>query len=309
MRYKKTQGGVLTGLLALTLTIAGVPAHAADNSELEIDTHNVVERAIASAPDNAEPATVDASGDFVQARTDSVNTSLALDAGEGIDIEAQVEDTSLQVQLELPRQFQESTPELVDNSVVYEAQDGGQEQLIAHSLPDGSTRVQTVINTPNDAHEFEYVTPGFTPHVNSDGSAVVTNKDGISVPVDAPWAVDAAGEAVPTHYKVSNNELIQVVVPDASTQYPIVADPTWRWDSAAWGATLTRSETKGITNYSSAVGTCTFLGLKSGPLAAACGGMGYYILQQANTANRDKMCLHFVVAPIPGPILRVPCVA
>lgn len=306
---KKTQDGLLACFLTLSLTAVAVPAHAADKSEHEIDSHSAVERVIAAAPDKAKPAAVNASENFGQTRANSVETTFALKAGEPIKVEAQIESTNLQAQLELPRHFQGSSVEVIDDTLVYEAQDGGQEQLLAQSLPNGATRVQTVINDPTDAHEFEYGAAGFTPHVNSDGSATFINQDGINVPVDAPWAIDAAGEAVPTHYKVSNDELIQVVVPSASTQYPIVADPTWRWDSAAWGATLTRSETRGITNYTAAVGTCALVGARSGPLAAACAGLGAYILQQANTANRDGQCLHLVVAPAPRVVLRVPCVA
>lgn len=39
------------------------------------------------------------------------------------------------------------------------------------------------------------------------------------------WAVDAAGQPVPTWFEVEGNSIIQVVEHDASYSYPVVADP------------------------------------------------------------------------------------
>lgn len=44
---------------------------------------------------------------------------------------------------------------------------------------------------------------------------------------EAPWAVDAEGKHVATSYEVVEGELIQVVVPDRATVYPVAADPTY----------------------------------------------------------------------------------
>lgn len=43
--------------------------------------------------------------------------------------------------------------------------------------------------------------------------------------INEPWAYDALGNPVETHFEVTSGTLTQVVVPGAHTKYPIVADP------------------------------------------------------------------------------------
>lgn len=45
--------------------------------------------------------------------------------------------------------------------------------------------------------------------------------------VDTPWAVDAAGAAVPTFFTIDGTTLVQHVQPTAATVYPVTADPAW----------------------------------------------------------------------------------
>jgi len=48
--------------------------------------------------------------------------------------------------------------------------------------------------------------------------------------INAPWAVDSAGNALPTHYGWSGTTLTQYVEPSATTTYPVLADPNWSYD-------------------------------------------------------------------------------
>lgn len=60
------------------------------------------------------------------------------------------------------------------------------------------------------------------------GEVFVMDSEGnIHSSIDAPWAYDAEGKTVKTYFEVSAGTLTQVVVPDAETTYPIVADPNW----------------------------------------------------------------------------------
>ncbi len=61
----------------------------------------------------------------------------------------------------------------------------------------------------------------------SDGSVAVVGSDGIVIGLfAAPWAKDATGAAVPTHYEIEGTALTQVVQ-HGSAAYPVVADPFW----------------------------------------------------------------------------------
>lgn len=166
-----------------------------------------------------------------------------------------------------------------------------------------------MIPRSDSAHEYGYAMEGFVPVLDGEGGAVFisTAAEGASVPVESAWAVDVNGKSVPTHYEVRGNELVQVVVPNKGTAYPIVADPTWGWKLAAWGLTLNRSEVAGISSYGAAVGMCAAL-VKKAPVLI-CGAWAEYLFTQANTANRlkPKGCLHVVVAPAPGAVMHVKC--
>ncbi len=55
---------------------------------------------------------------------------------------------------------------------------------------------------------------------------VVDDNEEIQYVIDPAWAKDANGDAVETHYEVSENTLTQVTNFDENTAFPVVADPT-----------------------------------------------------------------------------------
>ena len=70
-----------------------------------------------------------------------------------------------------------------------------------------------------------------------DGSVVALNLDEEVLAVaPTPWALDANGVNVPTHYEISGTTLTQVVEHKAGDfAYGIVADPWWNPFSWPWG--------------------------------------------------------------------------
>lgn len=45
--------------------------------------------------------------------------------------------------------------------------------------------------------------------------------------IEAPWAKDSEGNAVPTYYKIDGNKVTQVIEFDEENFLPITADPNW----------------------------------------------------------------------------------
>jgi hypothetical protein len=81
--------------------------------------------------------------------------------------------------------------------------------------------------------------------ITGDGGAVVFGVAATLLAViPAPWAKDAHGRHIATHYEVHGTTLIQFVGHQApGTAYPVVADPTWQWTNADYGVRLTHKET------------------------------------------------------------------
>ncbi|MEU0449055.1 DNRLRE domain-containing protein [Streptomyces tendae] len=126
----------------------------------------------------------------------------------------------------------------VGGNVVYTS--SGPVDTVVQPTVDGGSRTLNILKDGSAPHDYE---TGFTIPA---GMKAVTHDDG-SVSLyaagdenaekapssdaagffDAPWAKDAAGNDVPTAYKVVGDKLVQHVDFDANSAFPIVIDPSW----------------------------------------------------------------------------------
>jgi hypothetical protein len=154
-----------------------------------------------------------------------------------------------EVAFELPTTGEHRDAQVAEDGTILYQDRSGAVDVAAQPGEDGSVRVNTVIHGPEAPTEFAYplsLPDGVTPQLAADGGVdmvrtlAVTDPDTgvetvetVSVSRVAPaWAVDAAGIAVPTHYEIRGQELIQVVEHrTADVTYPVTADPWW---STAW---------------------------------------------------------------------------
>lgn len=119
--------------------------------------------------------------------------------------------------------------ELADGSVVFTARDESYASILA--TQDAAAQVTTVI--ASEASPLEYVY-GFDGDVaslvlNDVGEVITFDTNGEAIgAIEAPWAFDADGQAVPTWYVVDGLTLTQFVDHRSGEfSYPLVADPTW----------------------------------------------------------------------------------
>lgn len=257
---------------SLIAGLSFVPASAVEDSE-PLTVEQLAAQVVAASPDSAEAVVGEATLAGVSVKADSTTTTIPLDGSDPIAVSALVDGVQLDTTISLPSNLRVGNGEVAsDGTVVYQsADDSG--AVAVQGLEEGQTRIQTIIPDSGAQHEFGYAMDGFQPAVADDGSVsfVAQGGEGAVVPVEAAWATDANGAAVETYYEVRGDELFQVVVPTASTAYPIVADPTWGWRNAAWGLTLSRSETAGIKDYAAAAGMCATIAKAAPAFAVACG--------------------------------------
>ncbi len=137
--------------------------------------------------------------------------------------------------------------------------------------------------------------------------------------VQAPWAVDASGADVATHYELVDNAIVQVVEhAESDISYPVVADPTFtqitpfqtriRWNRAetatiaagGWGAT-------GLTAVCGLAGAAAGGPVGAAAFAALCFAISGSAVYTAGVAqnSKPKRCLQLTVtftiitAPVP----------
>lgn len=189
-----------------------------------------------------------------------------------------------------------------DGTVVYQSASDDID-VAAQVLGSGVVRIQTVIHDATAQHEFEYsIGNGYTPVTAADGSFWAYRFDERGsmnlYRIGEPWARDATGAVVGTHYEIRDDTIVQVVTPDADTVYPIVADPTWEWYNAAYGAGFSKRETRDLANLGGIAGLCS--GLWRWPaLGAACGIAGFQWWTQAGLAANANGCVFIAAVPAP----------
>lgn len=142
---------------------------------------------------------------------------------------------------------------------------------------DGTVQINTVVNDADAPHRYTYpleVPVGQSLRLNdADGSAYVAGEDGTaSALIATPWAKDADGNPVRTHYEVQGNTLTQVVDFTRTTAFPVVADP-----SVSFGTyvvvTMSQATAKAINTGSA--GTAIGLLALAGPVGAIIGAAVY----------------------------------
>jgi hypothetical protein len=105
-------------------------------------------------------------------------------------------------------------------------------EVAVEDTPQG-LRALVHIDSPEAPERFDFPIGGdvSTLRLTEDGGATALNQLGEVVAVAAaPWASDADGIPVPTHYEINGTTLTQVVEHHAGDYaYGIVADPAW-WD-------------------------------------------------------------------------------
>ncbi|MFC7431492.1 MULTISPECIES: hypothetical protein [unclassified Agrococcus] len=291
--------GPTAAAAAALVVLAPLPAWADDES-----ADNIAEQAAEVAPPigATEPASMHTDG--AVAHGDVITLEAPLDLDEGIT--GPGEATALVVTVDVGDET--AMAEVAsDGSVVY-ASDAA-EDVVVHATDD-AVRIQTVIGSAAELHEIPYAFhDGFVP--TSDGTTFFAidaeQPSGAAVySIDEPWAFDASGAAVETHLEMRGDELVQIVTPDASTTYPIIADPTFRWVSAGFGVQFTRTETRDIANQGGISGACAAITRKIpvGPHkiagSIACAAIAGYVFSQANVARGANSCIFLQLAPVPA---------
>gem|GEM_PF-7107906 len=139
-----------------------------------------------------------------------------------------------------------------------------------------SVRFQAVTTEYASEHEYAYRIAGGHPVLRDDGGVDIVehlNLEGVSAStitasVDAPWARDANGEELDTHFAVTGDSIVQVVNATEEAAYPIVADPHIDISTNRTILWLNRPEMAGIRNYSALLATlvmsptCAYYGSK-----------------------------------------------
>ncbi len=165
--------------------------------------------------------------------------------------------------------------------------------LTVDILDDATARMLAVIAAPNGVKQLRYDVSAnveFELIMRTDGGIDIRATNGLVVAhVDAPWAYDALGVEVPARYLIDGDALLLEVEHNHKFEYPIVADPRWRWGIVTGTIYFNRSETSQMAagTISSALLLASLPSGASQILAAYVGELGIW----AVTADNLGKCL------------------
>ncbi len=117
-------------------------------------------------------------------------------------------------------------------------------------LNDATARVLTVIENSDGAKQLRYSLEAnvkFSLVERTDGGIDIRDDNGIVfAQIDPPWAYDAQGSEVPAKYSVDANTLLLEIAHGSHFEYPVVADPRFKWGRITGTVYFSNHETSAI---------------------------------------------------------------
>lgn len=217
----------VVGLGAFSMVLSGVmfPAQAAfqEQSLGAEAAANVVAEHENSIADDAAVVTQNRAGESFSSTESDVEVKLPNDPNKNVLLET----PEVTVEVSLPTAASVTVAEETEvGLLVYENGDGSYTVPIPGRF--GDLQVNTVIESERAPRAFEYgLDFSAAVEIHRLGEAIVVlDSDGeLLLTVAAPWATDASGNDVPTHYEIQGSAITQIVEHNSSFDYPIVADP------------------------------------------------------------------------------------
>lgn len=119
---------------------------------------------------------------------------------------------------------------------------------------------------------------------------------------EKPWAKDANGADVPTHFEIQGSRLVQVVDFDSNTAFPVVADPKFNWGIVSGHVYLNKEETRKAAAAAAGGGLAAlpWLALVPPPFSAVIGANVINIGIWATAAVAQNKCLQLKLGATGG---------
>lgn len=261
---------VIPGALTSAATTAVVIAAAADQ--------------LPSTVPMVDRRSFDRDGDSLEARTQGIDVSIPRDPGAPIELNSappsgprgpSQSQSPPALSISLPQTDSQKAAKIAPDGTVVYADADGEVDLAVQAFDDGSIRAQAVIQVPDAPTTYNYdlgLPEGVALQTQTTGGILLVS-DGVEVgQIEAPWAIDANGRRLPTHYAVVGNRVTQVVDhAGREVAYPVVSDPKLRWNGwGRWQVFLSSKETNDI---SIAGGGLAAVLATAGPAGVILGGL------------------------------------
>ena len=156
---------------------------------------------------------------------EEVDVFIPADAGESLSVGSSDRELIVKLPFAETAAVEEVT---ADEPLTFDNQNGSLSVPVA--LDNGDLQIFSVIESASAPLRYTYDVNvpeggGSLTLLENGGVVILDGTGGFAGVVTPPWAKDANGVPVATHFEIEGNELTQVVEHDGSQAYPIVADP------------------------------------------------------------------------------------
>lgn len=211
---------------ASILLTAFFATSASANSPEEFDVLQAIEASAPGITSLAAQTESPRTGEAIREASGQVEVSIPIDPDDSISIA-----TSSGAALSVGLPFADEAANAVsEGSGIVSYDNGNGSRTVPIVIDDGSLAIHTVIDSATAPTRYDYaldVQEGDTASLDASGAIVILGSAGeFRFAIGVPWAKDAAGRDVPTHYEFRNDVLTQIVELTAGLEYPVVADPT-----------------------------------------------------------------------------------
>jgi hypothetical protein len=297
MRLKKQLGGIaaLVGSAVIAVGLLGASPAFADTPEA--DTLGSVTEATPDTANNAAQVPTKETGtNAIEAKISDAKVVIPVQPELGISVGT----SAGTVAISLPFAQEAESAKAEKNGVVsYDNNNGSTSVPVVTS--NGALQINTVIKDASAPSRYSYdlTIPEGGQIVPVGRGYFVVNADNAPVTFIAePWAKDANGSAVPTHYELNGTTLTQVVEQNSTAAYPIIADPAFVWEMGLPSLKLNRSETKTATTMTGMATVCGMVTRYTGYVGGAlCGANAGSILVNSQRAYNAGKCEQLLIGP------------
>lgn len=189
-----------------------------NNSSDDLSPSESVQAATQGDPTNIKAEELTKTGDELESDQGEVEVSIPIDSSQDMTID----DKTGPMDVSIPG---DANAVRVGKNVVYENTLPGVD-VVAQAV-EGGARQMYVLDSPEakSSISFSAGNAGSSLVANPDGGISVLGAEGEEIAtIGTPWAVDAEGEDLDTHYKIDGNTITQHV-DTADAAFPVTADP------------------------------------------------------------------------------------
>lgn len=219
----------VTALVSVALVATPTSAFADSSQTDDVLTSSEITASLDIAGGLVQTAlpSVTSSQDAAVSNAGDVTVEVPKDLKAGVDLTG----TGLDLTIHLPNAADAGVGvKNSDGQVVYSSTSASANTVIP---VEGGVQMLTTIANSAAPERYTYLVetaPGDYFQIQEDGSAVLIAPDGtVKLGVAAPWAEDANGQSIPTHYETDGSSLTQVIEHASAENiaYPVTADPVW----------------------------------------------------------------------------------